>query len=96
MEDRTLLIIIINKSYILHIITRASFMTKTVTVDGKTYRFQIWDTAGQERVINCIMSCVLYIVLPSPQYRSLLPMYYRNAAAAIVVYDITNQASHVI
>lgn len=23
-------------------------------------------------------------------------MYYRNAAAAIVVYDITNQASHVI
>lgn len=23
-------------------------------------------------------------------------MYYRNAAAAIVVYDITNQASHVV
>ena len=27
------------------------------------------------------------------QYRSLLPMYYRNAAAAIIVYDITNEAS---
>lgn len=53
----------------------ASFMSKTVSVDGNTYRFQIWDTAGQER------------------YRSLLPMYYRNASAAIVVYDITNQAT---
>lgn len=27
------------------------------------------------------------------QYRSLLPMYYRNAAAAIVVYDITSEAT---
>ncbi len=27
------------------------------------------------------------------QYRSLLPMYYRNAAAAIVVYDITEPVS---
>ncbi|XP_065913359.1 ras-related protein Rab-22A-like [Dysidea avara] len=53
----------------------ASFMSKTVSINDKTYRFQIWDTAGQER------------------YRSLLPMYYRNAAAAIVVYDITNQAT---
>ena len=28
-----------------------------------------------------------------PQYRSLLPMYYRNAAAAIVVYDITSEGT---
>ncbi|ESO82802.1 hypothetical protein LOTGIDRAFT_229819 [Lottia gigantea] len=27
----------------------ASFMTKTVEVDGNTYKFQIWDTAGQEK-----------------------------------------------
>ena len=27
------------------------------------------------------------------QYRSLLPMYYRNAAAAIIVYDITREKS---
>ena len=25
------------------------------------------------------------------QYRSLAPLYYRDASAAIVVYDITNQ-----
>ena len=33
-------------------------MTKTVSVGGKTYRFQIWDTAGQERVRNHVLSCV--------------------------------------
>ncbi|XP_035829382.1 ras-related protein Rab-22A isoform X2 [Aplysia californica] len=27
----------------------ASFMTKTIFVDGSTYKFQIWDTAGQEK-----------------------------------------------
>ncbi|XP_064393542.1 ras-related protein Rab-22A-like [Halichondria panicea] len=53
----------------------ASFMSKSLTVDTNTIKFQIWDTAGQER------------------YRSLLPMYYRNAAAAIIVYDITSEAS---
>jgi len=53
----------------------ASFMTKTLTVDDMTVKFQIWDTAGQER------------------YRGLAPMYYRGAAAAIVVYDITQKNS---
>lgn len=49
----------------------ASFMSKMITVNSKTIKFQIWDTAGQEK------------------YHSLAPMYYRGAAAAIVVYDIT-------
>eukprot|EP00050_Salpingoeca_kvevrii_P007586 m.297198 g.297198 ORF g.297198 m.297198 type:complete len:198 (-) comp13558_c0_seq1:143-736(-) len=50
----------------------ASFMSKTITVDGKSFKYQIWDTAGQEK------------------YRGLAPMYYRGAAAAIIVYDITD------
>ncbi|KAL8609213.1 Ras-related protein Rab-22A [Nucella lapillus] len=49
----------------------ASFMSKSVVVDGTGYRFQMWDTAGQEK------------------FRSLAPMYYRGAAAAIIVYDVT-------
>ncbi|KAK2192213.1 hypothetical protein NP493_37g12049 [Ridgeia piscesae] len=53
----------------------ASFMTKTITLDNKTFKYQIWDTAGQEK------------------YRALAPMYYRGAAAAIVVYDITRESS---
>ena len=34
-------------------------MTKTVSVDGKTCRFQIWDTAGQERVRDYLIPCML-------------------------------------
>uniref|UniRef100_A0A1X7U9R3 Uncharacterized protein n=2 Tax=Amphimedon queenslandica TaxID=400682 RepID=A0A1X7U9R3_AMPQE len=62
----------------MYLYSRASFMSKSLTVDNSTIKFQIWDTAGQER------------------YRSLLPMYYRNAAAAIVVYDITNEGSFTV
>jgi len=40
--------------------------------------------------VNFTVSLFRFFTL---QYRSLLPMYYRNAAAAIVVYDITNEAS---
>eukprot|EP00048_Salpingoeca_helianthica_P009075 m.130152 g.130152 ORF g.130152 m.130152 type:complete len:226 (-) comp14768_c0_seq2:31-708(-) len=53
----------------------ASFMSKTLLVDGKTFKYQIWDTAGQEK------------------YRGLAPMYYRGAAAAVLVYDITRADS---
>lgn len=53
----------------------AAFLTKSVTLDSTTYKYQIWDTAGQEK------------------YRALAPMYYRGAAAAIIVYDITVEHS---
>eukprot|EP01033_Poteriospumella_lacustris_P001613 gene1613-1175_t len=53
----------------------ASFMSKLLSVNGKSIKFQIWDTAGQEK------------------YHSLAPMYYRGAAAAILVYDITRSST---
>lgn len=31
-------------------LSRASFMSKSLTVDGSIIKYQIWDTAGQERV----------------------------------------------
>lgn len=36
---------------------------------------------------------MLSTVVIFPRYRSLAPMYYRGASAAIVVYDITNKDS---
>lgn len=39
--------------------------------------------------INSFFKCLA----PSLQYHSLAPMYYRNAAAAIIVYDITKKVA---
>ena len=84
-------------------IYRAAFTTKTVKVGDNSVLFQIWDTAGQEKVdtlvtdmLICMRLCVppphetVPLHLP-PQYRGLAPMYYRGSAAAVVVYDITNE-----
>jgi len=47
------------------------FATRSIVVDGKTFKAQIWDTAGQER------------------YRAITSAYYRGAAGALIVYDIS-------
>jgi Ras-related protein Rab-5C len=54
----------------------ASFLSKSLVVDGVEVKFNIWDTAGQER------------------FHAIAKVYYRDAAAAILVYDITNAASY--
>ncbi|CAM9810131.1 unnamed protein product, partial [Chrysoparadoxa australica] len=64
----------------------AAFLTQTVHLDDCTVKFEIWDTAA---------SLVIALHTPCPllAFRSLAPMYYRGAAAAIVVYDVTNKDS---
>lgn len=76
-------------------------MSKPLVVDGRSYKYYIWDTAGQEKVhtllcLDCSIVMIFfrnadsYFISPNPvQYRALAPMYYRGAAAAILVYDIT-------
>jgi Ras-related protein Rab-5C len=60
-------------------------LTQTVAVDDSTsVKFEIWDTAGQER--ECLS---LRSLLTTVGYKSLAPIYFRNANAAIIVYDIT-------
>lgn len=53
----------------------ASFLTKMITYNERSIKFELWDTAGQER------------------YRALAPMYYRNADAAVLVFDVTDNES---
>lgn len=45
------------------------------------------------RVINTYMCDVCFSCTGQEKYHSLAPMYYRGAAAAIVVYDITRSVS---
>ena len=44
----------------------------------------------RDKVSSC-MEVVVVIMLRLERYRSLAPMYYRGAAAAIVVFDITKK-----
>lgn len=72
----------------------AAFLTQKCRLEDRVLRYEIWDTAGQERFHSLAVSsdiprvCNVYQFATSHQ-----PMYYRNAQAAVVVYDITKATS---
>jgi GTPase SAR1 family protein len=70
-------------------------MSKMIMVDGKPIKFQIWDTAGLRNLPFNLKNIHFVIFVGQEKYHSLAPMYYRGAAAAIIVYDITRAVSSV-
>ena len=69
-------------------------MSKMIMVDAKPIKFQIWDTAGNSNfLIFCNNLFKQKNKSGQEKYHSLAPMYYRGAAAAIIVYDITRAVS---
>lgn len=42
---------------------------------------------------DCVMRMEIWDTAGQERYRSLAPMYYRGAAAAVVVFDVTSEAS---
>ena len=67
-------------------------MSKMIMVDGKPIKFQIWDTAGHKE-LSLVRKIAHNTYSGQEKYHSLAPMYYRGAAAAIIVYDITRAVS---
>ncbi|KAF7310741.1 hypothetical protein HMN09_00617100 [Mycena chlorophos] len=72
----------------------AAFLTQKCRLEDRVLRYEIWDTAGQERFhslavrrISIFRSAKLTTLPP------IKPMYYRNAQAAVVVFDVTKASS---
>jgi GTPase SAR1 family protein len=85
----------------------AAFLTQTISLTEEapgpcTVKFEIWDTAGiittvfvyyytKYVVVSLLVMLFVCEYLGQERYRSLAPMYYRGAAAAVVVFDLTKR-----
>ena len=68
---------------------RGTFLQSTISTVGASYLTKSF-TLGQDQ-----FDFNIWDTAGQELYRSLTPMYYRNAHAAFVVFDITNRASFV-
>ena len=71
----------------------AAFLTQKCRLEDRVLRYEIWDTAGQERFHSLAVSATPFPQLVYSNTLSPQPMYYRNAQAAVVVYDVTKASS---
>lgn len=71
-----------------------------ITIDGKQIKLQIWDTVRSfhfntqfdlSSKVNLLLYLVLFLQAGQEAFRSITRSYYRGAAGALLVYDITRR-----
>jgi small GTP-binding protein len=77
----------VGKSSILLRFTDDSFEEQMASTIGVDFRVKTVTLGGKT------VKLTIWDTAGQERYHSLAPMYYRGAAAAIVVYDITNRVS---
>ncbi|KAG1327383.1 ras-related protein RABB1c [Cocos nucifera] len=72
------------------------FGARMITIDNKPIKLQIWDTVGCHVPDSTFLFLVLcrlklYFLAGQESFRSITRSYYRGAAGALLVYDITRR-----
>lgn len=71
------------------------FGTRIIEVNGQKIKLQIWDTAGQVYLSGRYTSAYYALnSIPQERFRAVTRSYYRGAAGALMVYDITRRSTY--
>jgi Ras-related protein Rab-5C len=71
----------------------ATVCPKTIKVGDKFIKFQIW-VRNMVKALCRINILLLQDTAGAERFNCVMPMYYRNAQAAIIVYDVTKYETY--
>jgi len=79
--------ILVGKTSIVQRFVSDTFVDKYTTTVGAAFRSKSFDIDGEQ------IQFQIWDTAGQERYRSMMPLYYRRSAAAIVVYDTTSEES---